>query len=70
MKTFRQWKSYLKESTFSIQVYTDHKNLVYVTTTKILNQQQICWSEKLVNFNFKIYYQKGSENVKADVLSR
>ena len=56
MKAFRQWKLYLKESTFSVQVYTDHKNLVYFTMTKILNWQQVCWSEELANFNFKIHY--------------
>ena len=37
VKAFKQWKSYLKESKNSIQVYTDHKNLVYFTITKVLN---------------------------------
>ena len=37
VKAFKQWKSYLKESKDSIQVYTDHKNLMYFTTIKVLN---------------------------------
>ena len=56
VKVFKQWKSYLKESEDSIQVYIDHKNLIYFIIIKILNQQQIYWSEELLNFNFKIYY--------------
>ena len=52
-----------------MQVYTDHKNLIYFTTVKVLNWQQVWWSEELSNFNFKIYYQKESENAKADTLS-
>ena len=41
VKAFKQWKSYLKELKNSIQVYTDHKNLVYFTIIKVLNQQQV-----------------------------
>ena len=69
VKAFKQWKSYLKEFKDSVQVYMNHKNLIYFTIIKILNQQQICWSEKLSNFNFEIHYWKESENVKADALS-
>jgi len=32
-----QWRVYLKGSTYPIQVWTDYKNLIYFTTTKILN---------------------------------
>ena len=37
---------------------------------KILNWRQVWWSEKLSNFNFEIHYQKESENIKTDALSR
>ena len=56
VKAFKQWKSYLKRLKDSVQVYTDYKNLMYFIIIKILNQQQICWSEELLNFNFEIYY--------------
>ena len=69
VKVFKQWKSYLKRSKNTIQVYIDHKNLIYFTIIKILNQQQVCWLEELLNFNFKIYYQKEFKNIKADILS-
>ena len=38
VEAFKQWKTYLKESKNLVQIYTDHKNLVYFTTIKILNQ--------------------------------
>jgi len=33
----KQWGRYLKGAHHQIQIYTDHKNHEYVTTTKILN---------------------------------
>ena len=32
---------YLKKSRHQIQVYTDYKNLLYFTITKVLNRRQI-----------------------------
>ena len=69
VKAFKQWKTCLEESKDSIQVYMNHKNLIYFTTTKVLNWWQVHWSEELLNFNFEIHYWKGSENIKADALS-
>ncbi len=68
--SFKQWKVYLKEFRHQIQVYTDHKNLLYFTITKVLNRRQIKWSKKLSLYNFQIQYQKESENSKINVLSR
>ena len=67
---FKQWKVYCEGSKYPAQVYTDHKNLVYFTTTKVLNRRQVRWSEELSSYNFEIHYRKGSENTKADALSR
>ncbi len=53
-----------------VQVYTDYKNLIYFTTTKELNRQQVQWAETLATYNFKISYVKGSENARANALSR
>ena len=68
--SFKQWKVYLKEFRHQIQVYTDHKNLLYFMITKVLNWRQIRWSKKLSLYNFQIQYQKESENSKINVLSR
>ena len=39
VEAMRQWRVYLEGSKYIVQVYTDHKNLVYFTTTKELNWQ-------------------------------
>jgi hypothetical protein len=48
----------------------DYKNLIYFTTTKELNRRQVRWAETLASYNFKIHYVKGTENARADVLSK
>jgi len=53
-----------------IVVHTDHKNLEYFNTTKLLNRRQARWAESLSEFNFKIIYRPGERNGKADALSR
>ena len=35
-KAFKIWRHYLEGSAYSINVVTDHKNLEYFSTTKIL----------------------------------
>jgi hypothetical protein len=67
---FEQWRVYLEGSTHTVQVWTDHKNLIYFTTTKVLNRRQVRWAETLAPYNFVIAYRKGSENARADALSR
>ncbi len=51
---FKQWRVYLKESRHQIQVYTNHKNLLYFMIMKVLNWRQIKWSKKLSSYNFNI----------------
>jgi len=51
-------------------VFSDHKNLKYFNTTKLLNQRQAHWVEILSQFNFKIVYRPGEKNSKGDALSR
>ncbi|KAH8172320.1 reverse transcriptase (RNA-dependent DNA polymerase) domain-containing protein [Sarocladium implicatum] len=70
IEAFREWKHYLSGASHQVKVYTDHKNLTTFTTTKDLNKRQIRWSEFLSEFNFEIIYRKGSENGRADALSR
>ena len=48
----------------------DYKNLIRFLTTKELNYKQIRWVEILVEYYFKIKYVKGTDNAKADTLSK
>jgi len=53
-----------------IVVYTDHKNLEYFNTTKLLNRRQARLAEILSEINFKIIYCPGERNSKANAMSR
>jgi hypothetical protein len=68
--TFEQWRPYLAGAQHRVQVMTDHKNLLYFTTTRTLNRRQARWSIFLADFDFEIQYQPGTQQRKADALSR
>jgi hypothetical protein len=48
----------------------DYKNLTGFLTTKELNQRQVRWAEILIEYYFKIKHIKGTDNIRADTLSR
>ena len=66
IRCFEAWRSELEGSAFPIHVLSDHKNLEYFMKTKALSRRQARWSEYLSLFNFKIVYQPGKANGKAD----
>jgi hypothetical protein len=67
---FKVWRRYLEGSLYIVQVFTDHKNLEYFMTTKVLNRRQACWAQELDSMDFKMFYRKGTSNSKPDALSR
>ena len=56
VKAFQEWEHLLIGSPQSIIVYTDHANLQFFNTTKVLNRRQCRWSDYLSQFDFKIVY--------------
>ena len=50
-------------------VWTDHKNLEYIRSTRRLNSRQARWSLFLTQFNFTLSYHPGTCNMKPDALS-
>ena len=67
---FKKWRVYLEGSIYLVKILIDYKNLLYFIITKKLNQRQIRWSEILIKYNFQIFYMKGLENGRANILSR
>ena len=67
---FKEWRHFLIGCPHKIQVFTDHKNLEYFNSTKVLNRRQARWAEILSEFDFVITYRPGEKNGKADALSR
>ena len=51
-------------------VKIDYKNLTSFLITKELNQRQVKWAEMLIKYYFEIKHIKGSDNTRADALSK
>ena len=60
----------MEGSTYGIEVFTDHNNLQWFTTTKVLSRRQARWSEYLSGFEFHINYRPGRLGAKPDALTR
>ena len=55
-EAFTRWRHYLEGSGIPIDVVTDHKNLEYFSTTKLLTCRQARWSKYLAQFNLVIRF--------------
>jgi len=66
----KEWRVFLQGIIELFIVKTDHKNLIGFLTMKELNQRQVRWAEILAEYYFKIEYIKGTDNARADALSR
>jgi hypothetical protein len=55
---------------YETKVISDHQNLIRFLSTHIMTPRQIRWYQDIATFNMKIHYRKGSENTRADTMSR
>jgi len=69
-EAFRNWHHYLEGSASPIDVVTDHKNLEYFSTSKVLSRRQARWSEFLSQFHLVICFCPGKLGAKPDALTR
>jgi hypothetical protein len=53
---YDHWRHYLEGSGQQAEVFTDHKNLLWFTETKVYNRRQAHWAEKLSRFDFTITF--------------
>ena len=70
VRCFEEWRAELKGSSHIIKVLSDHKNLEYFMTMKLLSRRQARWSEFLSRFNFRITYRTKKALTKLDALIR
>jgi hypothetical protein len=68
-KAFKIWCHYLKLPHHTVDILTDHKNLEYFLTTKMLTRQQAQWSEYLLAFNMVIHFHPSKLGKKPDTLT-
>ena len=69
-EAFKIWHHYLEGPAYPIDIVTDHKNLEYFSTTKVLTRRQARWSEYLSQFNLVIKFCPGHLGTKLDALTR
>jgi hypothetical protein len=69
-EAFQKWRHYLEGTDTPVDVVTDHKNLQYFATTKLLTRRQARWSEYLSQFNLVIRFRPGKLGTKPDALTR
>jgi len=70
VRVFKEWHPHLKGSSHPVQILSDHKNLEYFMSTKLLNRRQARWSEFLSCFDFRIVYRPGKAGGKPNTLTR
>ena len=70
IRCLEHWRPELKATELPIEIFTDHKALEHFMSSKELTRHQVHWAEKLSEYNFKIMYQTGAKNVRADALTR
>ena len=68
LKALLKWEDKLLGR--KVTVVTDHKALGFFKMQRCLNNQQACWMEFPMRFDFDITYVKGDTNLVADALSR
>lgn len=70
VRCFEEFRHYLQGGKHRVKVYTDHKNITFFTTTQELSKRQLRYAETLAEFDYEIIHRKGSENGRADAMSR
>lgn len=70
IKCFEHWRPELEFTKIPIQVFSDHASLKHFMTTKVLTRRQARWAEILSEYNFIINIRPGTQNGKADALTR
>ncbi len=70
INSFKEWRVYLQGAKHQVEVFSDHKNLVHFTNAQSLSGRHARWLMILSEYDFRISYRKGSQNGKADALSR
>jgi len=68
-EAFKKWQHYLEGTLVPVEVFTNHKNLMYFYELKVLLRRQARWSEFLLQFNLIIKFRPGRLGAKPDILT-
>jgi hypothetical protein len=70
VRALKVWRHWLEGAKHPFLIWTDHLNLEYIWAARRLNPRQERWAMFFTKFQFTISYRPGSQNTKADALSR
>ena len=70
VETMDHYRHYFEGLGQSTTIFSDHRNLLWFTETKVYNRRQARWAEKMSRFDFKIVFRPGKQGGKPDALSR
>jgi len=70
IKALEEWRPECEGAEHTLQLITDHKNLEYFMSKRLLNRRQARWAQFLARFDYEIVYRPGKSNGKADALTR
>lgn len=66
----QEWKAELQSVSKPFTIFTDHKNLSYFTTKRLLNERQVRYNDLIQRFNFNLKWRPGNTCDRPDALSR
>ncbi|CCE31947.1 uncharacterized protein CPUR_05804 [Claviceps purpurea 20.1] len=70
ISTVKHFRGELRSCQKTFTILSDHRNLQYFMTTRMLSERQIRWAEELSYYNFTIKFRAGKDSEKPDFLSR
>ena len=70
IRCLEHWRPELECTEVPVKIFTDHKGLMYFAEGQDLSRRQARYLDMLSEFNIKIIYRAGQQNVKADALTR
>ncbi|CCE34913.1 uncharacterized protein CPUR_08852 [Claviceps purpurea 20.1] len=70
ISTIKHFRGELRSCRKTFTILSDHRNLQYFMTTRMLSERQIRWAEELSYYNFTIKFRAGKDSEKPDFLSR
>lgn len=66
----KEWQAELKSVSKPFRIITDHKNLSFFATKRLLSERQVRYNDILQQFNFVLEWRSGNTCERPDALSR
>lgn len=66
----KEWQAELKSVSKPFKIITDHKNLSFFATKRLLSERQVRYNDVLQQFNFNLEWRSGKTCERPDALSR